>query len=291
MTSGQRIHIRKDTLRRRVFEMMQPSHDAPDLAGRLFDVLIISLILINVVAVALETVPGWSQQHYRAFRFIETVSIGAFTVEYALRLWSCTSVRIYAHPIFGRLRFMRTPMAIVDLAAITPFYLPMLVPVGLRVSRALRALRLFRILKVARYSESVHTFQRVLRSKKDDLVVVLFSLLMILILSATGMYVVEHDAQPAKFSSIPASMWWAIMTLTTIGYGDVYPITPLGKVLGACIAVLGVGMFAWPAGLLGSAFAEQMRLRREQHPPRPPNDAVCPHCGKRLTGTKPSREP
>lgn len=265
---------RKDTFQRRVFDVMQPPHDQElDLASRLFDIFIISLILLNVVAVALETIPGWSEEYNRAFRLIETVSIGVFSVEYMLRLWSCTSVRIYSHPILGRLKFMLTPMAIVDLAAIAPFYLPIFLPVNVHVSSTLRMLRVFRILKVVRYSDSVHTFQRVLRSKKEDLIIVLFSLGVILILSSVAMYVAENEAQPTKFSSIPAAMWWAIMTLTTIGYGDVYPITPLGKFVGACIAVLGVGMFAWPAGLLGSAFAEQMRLKRL-------GKDICPHCGR-----------
>lgn len=265
---------------------MQPPHDGASLASRVFDVFIVSLILFNVVAVALETVPGWSQRYSREFRVIEAISVGVFTIEYALRLWSCTSVRIYSRPLLGRLRFMRTPMAIVDLAAIVPFYLPMFIPVDLRGARALRLFRVFRILKIARYSESVHTFQRALRSKREDLVVLLFSLTVVVFISALAMYVAEHNAQPTKFSSIPAAMWWAIMTLTTIGYGDVYPITLPGKLIGACIAVLGVGMFAWPAGLLGSAFVEQMRLRREQHSHReqPP---VCPHCGKPLPDQMP----
>jgi len=264
---------RQKSIRRRIFEILQPVHDGGS-SSRAFDIFIVTLILLNVIAVTMETIPGWSEAYDPWFRAIEVASVAVFTVEYVLRIWSCTSDPRFAHPIFGRLKMMITPMSLVDLAAILPFYLPMLIPVDLRIARALRLMRIFRILMIARYSESLHLFHNVLRRRREELIVIVFTLGVVLVVVSGLMYLAERNAQPDKFSSIPATMWWGIITLTTIGYGDMVPITPAGKILGAFISILGVGLFALPAGLLGSAFVEE--LNKKKHPDR------CPHCGKVL---------
>jgi voltage-gated potassium channel len=266
--------IGRKSIQRRVFEILQPVHDG-DGASRAFDIFIVILILMNVIAVALETIPGWQYAYNPWFRAIEAASIVVFTVEYVLRIWSCTSDPHFAHPVFGRLKMMLTPMALVDLAAILPFYLPLLLPFDLRIARALRLMRIFRILMIARYTESLHMFHKVLKRRREELIVIVYTLFVILVVISGLMYLAERDAQPDKFTSIPATMWWGIVTLTTIGYGDMIPITPIGKILGSFITVLGVGLFALPAGLLGSAFVEE--LNQKKHPDR------CPHCGKPLT--------
>jgi len=150
---------------------------------------------------------------------------------------------------------------LIDLLAILPFYLPMIIPLDLRFIRAIRLLRLFRIFKIGRYSKSLNVLKDVIRNKKEELVLIIFVVLIMLVIFSSLMYFVERDVQPEAFASIPHAMWWAIITLTTVGYGDVYPITVLGKILGAMIAFLGIGMFALPAGILGSGLIEAIQKR------------------------------
>jgi len=199
-----------------------------------------------------------------------------FTAEYLLRLWSCVAGDEFRSPITGRLRYASSPMLMIDLIAILPFYLPW-IGVDLRFVRSIRMFRLFRVAKVARYSKAVKTIGRVVRSKRAELMVTLFVLILILILASSMMYFAEHEAQPETFSSIPASMWWAVATLTTVGYGDVYPVTAIGKVVGCIIAIAGIGMFALPTGILGAAFAEE--VQRQKANPQP---IICPHCGEEV---------
>lgn len=198
-----------------------------------------------------------------------------FTIEYILRIWSCTVNASFKNLILGRIRFALTPLMIVDLLAILPFYLPMIISLDLRFLRVLRLIRIFRMFKLTRYSESLKMFGRVLKAKKEELLITGFMILILLIVSSSLMYFVESEVQPQTFSSIPNAMWWGVATLTTVGYGDVYPITPAGKFLGAIIALLGIGMFALPAGLLASGFVEEIQKKRSK-------PIICPHCGKNI---------
>ena len=159
-----------------------------------------------------------------------------------------------------------------------PFYLPFL-SVDLRVLRMFRLFRIMRIMriaKLARYSESLQMLLRVVKSRREHLISAVFILLILLVVAASLMYYAEHDAQPKVFSSIPAAMWWAAATLTTVGYGDAYPVTAIGKVMAAIIAMLGIGMFALPTGILGAAFLEDLDSRKKNQ--------RCPHCGKEIAG-------
>ncbi len=250
----------------RVQEILETAQE-DDRASRAFDIFIITLISLNVVAVVLETVAGIRESAGAFFFWFETVSIAVFTFEYVLRIWSCTVVSGHASPLVGRVRYALRPMLLIDLLAIAPAYLTML-PIDLRFLRALRVLRVFRLLKLHRYSVALQTLSRVLVGKKEELVITLFTLLLLLLISSSLMYYAEHDAQPNVFTSIPAAMWWGVATLATVGYGDVYPITPLGKLLAGVVAVLGIGMFALPAGILGGAFVEQLSKRPSKSDPR-----------------------
>lgn len=240
---------------------------------RATNAFLVALIVLNVVAVVLESVHALYARYRLAFDAFEWFSVAVFTVEYLLRVWSVTANPRYAHPLTGRLRFMLTPGAIVDLVAIVPAYLP-----GALDLRFTRIVRLVRLLKIGRYSEPLRLFARVFRSRRDELVLIAALLLVLLVLSSSSMYFLENAAQPEAFSSIPAAMWWAMATLTTVGYGDVIPATPLGKAVGSFIAVLGIGVFALPAGILAAAFAEE--LRKQKAPPA----TTCPHCGRPLAG-------
>lgn len=263
------------SLRAHVHRILEPSTQ-DDTASRLFDIAIIVLIVMNVLAVILETVPEVQASYGALLRWFEWAPIAIFTVEYLLRIWSCTASMQFHGPVWGRLRFMFSPYALIDLLAILPFYLPF-VFIDLRFLRAIRLLRIFRLLKIARYSESLKTFGRVFAVKKEELFIHLFMVGILMILASSLMYYIEHETQPEAFSSIPAAMWWAVAALTTVGYGDVYPVTALGKFLGMLIAILGIGLFAVPAGILGSGFVEEIQKKVKVA------EKTCPHCGKELS--------
>jgi voltage-gated potassium channel len=231
------------------------------------------LIVVNIIAVLLETVDPVAAAYGRELYLIELISVVVFTIEYVAHVWSITETRSYARPVWGRVRFICTPLMIVDLLAILPFYLAGVFPVDTRFLRAMRLVRVIRLLKIARYSESIRSLGTVLRSQKEKLVVAAAMNLILLVLSSSIMYQLEHNAQPELFSSIPATLWWGAMTLTTVGYGDMYPVTRGGQVAGSLIAVFGIGLFALPASILAAGFIEDSQET---------NDDVCPHCGEEL---------
>lgn len=261
-----------ERVKNRVFKILEIAEEN-DRVSKIFDIFIMALILFNVIAVVLETVESLVSRFGGFFLTFEFFSVAIFSVEYILRLWTCTEDRRFENPVVGRVRFALTPMAVVDLMAVLPFYLPVIFPLDPRFLRGLRLFRLFRLFKMGRYSESLQTLGFVLKSKTEEFVVTFFTISLLLVFASSLMYYVEHEAQPETFSSIPAAMWWGVATLTTVGYGDVYPITPLGKFLGAVIALLGIGMVALPAGIIASGFAEEMQRKKGKR-------RICPYCGK-----------
>lgn len=268
--------------KRQIFQLLETNQSGHP-SSRWFDFFLMGLISLNVFFVIIGTVESIADRYGVFLRGFEIFSVVIFTAEYILRVWTCTLYHPYAHPIWGRIRYILTPLAIIDLLAITPFYLPLLFP-DLRFLRAIRLFRLFRLLKMGRYSQTLKGLARVLKAKREDLVISFFTISILLVFSSSLIYFIEHEAQPEAFPNIPASMWWGVVTLTTVGYGDVYPITPIGKVLGAALAILGIGIFALPAGILASGFAEELekRQKRRYRSQQVVADKVCPHCGKRL---------
>jgi voltage-gated potassium channel len=260
-------------IKKRIFEILEVAKEG-DHASKVFDVFITSLIFLNVIAVILGTVNTIAIQHRTFLKFFEIFSIAIFTLEYFLRILSCTMLENFKNPITGRLKFAFTPMALIDLIAILPFYIPKIILLDLRFVRALRLFRVFRLFKIGRYSNALKIFHRAIKSKKEELLITLFTGGILLVIASSLIYFVESKSQPEVFSSIPAAMWWGVITLTTVGYGDVYPITVMGKIIGSFIALLGIGMFALPAGILSSAFADEIQKRK--------NNIVCPNCGKSL---------
>ena len=255
-----------------IFKMLDASNHN-DLLGKAFDNFMIGLISLNVIAFAFETVYAISIPYKSYFNNFETISVSIFTIEYCLRLWSCTFKRKYRHPIWGRVKFMFQPLSAIDLMAILPYYLFAFFP-NLVFIREIHLLRLARLLKIGRYSSSMRTLGKVVGSKRQDLLSATFTVFTLLMVSASLVYFAEHASQPELFPSIPASMWWSVVTLTSVGYGDVYPITAMGKLLGGVISVLGLGLVALPTGILASGFAEEVQHKR--------SNRICPHCGKHL---------
>jgi len=236
--------------------------EADDPLSKRFGIFLIILIMVNVVAVVLESVAVLRLRWAGVFSTIETVSLVVFSIEYLLRVWSIVDNRWhqeYHRPFLGRLRFMLTPLAIIDLLAVAPFWLSMFFPVDLRF---LRIMRLLRVLKLTRYSAATNLLFKVLRDEARVIGVAMFILFVMLVVTASATYLAENADQPEAFSNIPQAMWWAVVTVTTVGYGDVVPITPLGKILGSILGFIGVGMVALPAGILASGFSRALHSRR-----------------------------
>lgn len=297
-------------LKRRVYEILVEPPEGDRLANGV-SLGILALIAANVIVSVAETEPELAAAWPRFFYWFEVFSVAVFTVEYVGRLWSCTADDRYAGAIAGRFRIAREPMSIIDLLAIAPFYVQALVPgLDLRFVRALRLFRLFRVFKVGRYAESFVMIAKVFKDKREELAISVVIVLIAVILASSVMWLCENEAQPEAFRSVPSGMWWAIITITTIGYGDVSPVTGAGKVVGGIIAFLGVCIFALPVGILGSAFLDEVqRLRAEKErrraeraaerreadrleaqeseggAPPAPGSLTCPHCGGSLSMT------
>lgn len=217
-------------------------------AGKAFALTIQALILLSLVTFSIETLPDLSPQSQRLLHWIEVVTVAIFTVEYLARLLVADSKPGFMFSFFG----------LVDLAAVLPFYIS--TGVDLRAIRSFRFLRLFRILKVARYSKAIRRFHVAFLIAKEELLLFLAATAILLYSAAVGIYYFEHDAQPEKFASVFHSLWWSVATLTTVGYGDVYPVTTGGKIFTFVILIIGLGIISVPAGLVASALAKAREI-------------------------------
>lgn len=253
-------------LRRRVYELLEQALP-DDFPSRVVDLVLMTLILLTAIAITLESMEGLRLRFGGLFNSAEVFFVTFFSAEYALRLWSAADNPAHQdRRIRPRLSYMLSPMALIDLAAVLPFYLIAFGTIGgTNQLLILRSVRLLRVLKLTRYSTSFAILSGVIKDNVRALGAALFLLMVIMLIAASGIYVFERDAQPVDFGSIPAAMWWAFATLTTVGYGDVTPITVGGKVFGAGIAVVGIGMVALPTAILASAFSEQLRLRSQHY--------------------------
>lgn len=241
-------------LRKFVYNTIENVEEKDGLSKYL-DMFLIILICLNIIVVILESVKNLEASYGAFFYGFEIFSVVVFTVEYLFRLWAIVEHQKYKHPVKGRIRFAFTPMAIIDLLAVLPFYIATFA-LDLRHLRILRLFRFFRLFKIARYVTALDIIKNVVIRKKEQLIVsVVFILFMLLVVSSL-MYHLEHDAQPEKFSSIPETLWWGVVTFSTVGYGDMYPITDGGRILAGIISILGIGLFALPTGILVSGFSE-----------------------------------
>jgi voltage-gated potassium channel len=254
---------REIELRRRlatIFEDEEPRSTTT----RLFNAMLAVLIVANVAAVVLESVESIRQQLSGAFVRFEHVATAIFAVEYGLRVWAVVDFHSgqYRHPLWGRLRYMRSFFALVDLIAVLPAVLGFLGAGDLRV---LRLLRLLRMLKLVRHSTVFGLLWAVLREEARSIWALLFILLLTVTISGALMYMLEGEEQPGIFTSIPAAMWWAIETLTTVGYGDMVPVTVVGRILGGIVSIVGIGTLALFSGLITVGFLDQLKTYRVQH--------------------------
>ena len=252
-----------DFSRKRVWTLLEPASDK-DTISKITDIFLVSLIFFNILMVILETVESLYLNYKTFFRNFELFSVTIFSIEYVGRLWSCVENKSNSETnTKARIKYIFSFSALIDAIAILPSLLAFLFPtVDLRF---VRALRIFRLLKFSRYSSSINTLLVVLWDQRKSFGAAFFILFIILIISSSGMYLVEKDIQPDKFGSIPQSMWWSIVTLTTVGYGDVYPVTSMGKFFGSIIIILGIGTVALPSGILASAFTEHTKRNQKKY--------------------------
>lgn len=247
------------TLRKFIYDNLH-NEDYETTFSRWLNYFLILLIIGNVVAVLLESVNDIYISYQWFFDGFEHFSIFIFSAEYLLRFWSVAEKDPFQSGWKNRLNWIISGGAIIDLLAILPAYINFFVHLDLRF---LRILRLLRLLKLTRYFVSLQILLRVIEREKGSFQAVIFILIIMIVMAAAGIYVVESRAQPEEFSSIPASMWWAVVTLTTVGYGDVTPITPWGRFLGALITILGVGLAALPAGILATGLTHELEQRKQ----------------------------
>jgi voltage-gated potassium channel len=235
---------------------------------------LVTLILLNLVAVMLETEQEVYKRYASFFDAFDKFSVYVFTLEYMLRFWSANHERKYEHWFWGRLKYVFSWESLIDLAAIIPYYLHAIFVFDLRVLRLLRLARLLRIFRLTSYMRSTKMIADVFRNRFNELLLSLILTSSLIIIAACLMYFAEHNAQPDDFKSIPHTLYWSVVTLTTTGYGDMVPHTGIGKLLTGVIMLTGVALFALPAGIITAGFLEESRKHRRHH------IIKCPHCGE-----------
>lgn len=268
----------KRSERRRVFELLTVGRGG--WLGRVIDGFDTVLILSNVLAVMLETVDPLRAQYAAIFEGFAYFSIGVLTIEYVLRVWAATAIEEYDGPFTGRLRFMTRPYPLLDLLTIAPLYVGALV-FGPQFFHSFRLIWLLLFLRLTKRSEAMETLRAAVRAKREDLIVAFSGAGVLLVFASSLLYYAERGAQPEVFSSIPAALWWGVVTLTTVGYGDVVPVTPLGQLLAGLTAIGGIAFFALPASILASGFIETRGIDSIVRDP-----STCPHCGRALDGSE-----
>lgn len=241
-------------IQHRIFEIIEKGKKN-DLPSIIFDIVIMVLITLNVISVFIESFTISAQLSYYLRNF-EIYSIVVFTIEYFLRVWTAPCLFPDKSRIKARFLYIFSFMALIDLLAILPFYLPFIFTIDLRILRALRIFRLFRLLKFNRYTKAMENVFVVLKLKAVELLSSVFIVIILMLISSALMYSIEGSAQPEAFENAFSGLWWAIATFTTVGYGDIYPITVAGKILGGVVSLLGIGLVAVPTGIISSGFME-----------------------------------
>ena len=249
------------TTRQKIYSLLNETPTSGRLHGQI-DFILVLVIITSVIAVFLETVPGIYEPLKKEFHYFDLFTIFIFTVEYILRFYSAPEGDLESNTTaISRWNWMKRPSSFIDLIAILPFYLQMFITLDLRFMRILRVLR---VLKLTRYNTAMPTFVTVMKRERAAFMSAMFIVVLITILSAAIVFTVEHEAQPEKFDTMLRALYWAVITLASVGYGDISPITPIGQAFTMVLSLLGIGIVALPAGILGSAFSDQLHQQREQ---------------------------
>jgi voltage-gated potassium channel len=273
------MHPKYHSTRHKIHILLHPELGESK-ADKIINIFIITLISLNVIAVMLETIEDLHNKYEIFFTWFDRISVYIFTIEYVLRVWSCTHDPKYRHSIKGRLRYMFTWGAIIDLLAFLPFYIHVFSGLDLRTLRILRLLRFFRLFRLTAYTRSAQMIFNVFKSRANELILSFVLTIFLIVIASCILYFAEHlhPENKEKFTSIPATLWWAVVTLTTTGYGDMVPLTIVGKIFTSVIMLTGVAFFALPAGIITAGFLEEIKFTRKS------KGHNCPHCGKPLDG-------
>ena len=264
-------------LKEKVYNLIRDD-DSNSTASWIFDGVIITLIIINIALVIADTfnMPAW----YTKFSsVVETASSIAFTVEYLLRMWVSDIEYSDSNPFVARIRYFFSFLALIDLFAILPFYLPFFLGGEMRVLKAIRLIRVFRIFKFGRYTGAMQIIGTVFKRKSHQLVSSMVVIFILMVIASVLIYNVENKAQPDVFQNAFSGLWWAVATFTTVGYGDIFPITALGKILSALIAMLGIGLVAVPTGIISAGFIELSEKKEKEIESSAEEKKFCPYCG------------
>ncbi|PKI17410.1 ion transporter [Colwellia sp. 12G3] len=251
----------KDTqIRQKIYQLIEGSVHKSSTA-KAINWFFIILIIVNVIAIILESDKNIHATYLQEFALFELISVCVFSLEYLLRLWTCVeSLRFKGCSKFtARVRYIFTPIALIDLLAIAPFFIAMFFVIDLRYLRLIRVLRL---LKLTHYFKSFNIFITVIKKELKSIAAAIMIMMFLIIIAACLMYTLESEAQPEVFGNILHSLWWAVVTMTTVGYGDVTPVTLLGKIVATFIMLIGVGLVALPAGMLAARFGDELRERK-----------------------------
>jgi len=255
------VNNRERSLRQIFFSLLHPTPYSYEL-NKYIDYVVIYAVLTSVFCIVLETVQSINSVWSAEFKTLDLITVIIFTVEYVSRVYCCCEVPEYSSPIKGRLKYIFSISALIDLLAISPFYISLIANKSYDL-RFLRIFRLTRLLKLTRYTGTLITLLKAVQREKYVLMAAAFMMILMIVLTASLGYMFEHDTQPDKFESIPTSMYWAVITLASVGYGDITPITPLGRLMTVIVSFVGIGIFAIPAGLMASSFTDQLRLDRK----------------------------
>lgn len=247
--------MKAEAKKRRIFDIIQIGFDE-DLESRLFDIILMLMILVNLFIAFFSTFDS-SEPYMGVLGIIELITVIAFGVEYGLRIWTAE----YLYPDLSRrkavFRYMMSFNGLIDLLSFFPYFLPVFFPAGVVAFRMFRVVRIFRLFRINAYYDALNVIGEVIHSKKDQILSSIFIILVLMMASSLFMYSLEHEAQPEVFQNAFSGFWWAVSTLLTVGYGDIYPITIPGRIFGIVITFLGVGMVAIPTGILSAGFVEQ----------------------------------
>lgn len=265
------------SIKRTIFEIIQPTK-SENKFNKLFDIFIITLICINVIMMIIDTFEFSSKIQNISYA-IEYFAVMVFTIEYILRIW--TSEYLYPHcsKLRAASKYIFSIIGIIDLLAILPFYFQYITEIDLRSLRLVRLVRIFSIFKFARYTNAFNTISEVLIKNSHQLLLSIFILVVFMIITSLIMYDIEHKHQPEVFKNAFSALWWASAAFTTVGYGDIHPITPVGQMLSMLISILGIGLLAVPTSIIAAGFIELLSSKQQQESEI---KKYCPHCGKKL---------
>lgn len=269
----------------KIYEILFNSGGKRSWIYKIDDVFVPTLIILNIIAIFFETIPFVKKHFMDYLIWFDAFSVIVFTIEYLCRLYVADLVYPHLSRLKAIFKYMRSPLGLIDLIAILPFYIPFIIDLDLRILRIFRLFRIVRLLKLGHYVTSFHLIVKVIKGKSSELLVTLSLAVVILFITSIMMFNFEFDAQPDKFQSIFHALWWSVATLTTIGYGDIYPVTPYGQVLAAITAIFGIGLIAIPTSIISMGFLDELsqsKKKKEENENDKEKFNYCPHCGKKL---------